>query len=134
MHVWTIVCVHKIFGMYEYPVCVSVCVKHLAEALGLVHAGTMNEQWVEEHCVSLLHLQVNTRMAGVVVTHTMVHLIDSSLQTDTRELWSMTERERESVCNACKRKKMENENKQSFSLALVICLKDSTVLQIQNKA
>ncbi len=58
---------------------------YLAEALRLVHARAMDQQWMEEDGVALLHLQEHLRVLGVVVTHSMVHLVDSTLRSHETE-------------------------------------------------
>lgn len=53
---------------------------YLAEAPSLVHSRSVDEQWVEENGVTFLHLQVNPRMLWVVVSDSMIHLVDTALR------------------------------------------------------
>lgn len=55
---------------------------HLAEALCSVHARAVDKQRVKEDGVTLLHLQVHSRVLRVIVTHSMVHLVYATLKTE----------------------------------------------------
>lgn len=54
---------------------------YLAEALRLVHAGAVDQKWMEKDGVTLLHLQVHPGVLRVIVTHSVVHLVHTTLRT-----------------------------------------------------
>lgn len=43
----------------------------------------MDEQWVEEDSVTLLHLQMHPKVLRVIASHSMVHLIHPTLRSNT---------------------------------------------------
>ena len=45
----------------------------------------MDEDRMEEHCIPCRHLKVDSRVTGIIVLHTMVHLINTTLQQRERE-------------------------------------------------
>ena len=51
----------------------------LSEPLCSVHARAMDEDWMKEHSIPRLHLQVHSGMTGVVVPDAVVHLINTTL-------------------------------------------------------
>lgn len=56
--------------------------QYLAETLRLVHARSMDKQWMEEDSVALLHLQVHPGMLRVVATYPVIHLVSATLKTE----------------------------------------------------
>ena len=50
---------------------------------------------MKEHCIPCRHLKVDSRVTGVIVLHTVVHLINTTLQQRKRE----RERERKGLYN-----------------------------------
>jgi hypothetical protein len=54
----------------------------------------MDEYRVEEHGISCRHLKVDSRVTGVIILHTVVHLIHTTLERETER-----EREREREIN-----------------------------------
>lgn len=54
--------------------------RYLAEALRLVHAGAVDQQRMEKDGVTLLHLQVHPGVLRVVATHSVVHLVHTTLR------------------------------------------------------
>lgn len=61
---------------------------YLAETLSLIHAGAVDEQRVEENCVAFLHLQVDSGVLWVIVSHTVVHLVNPTLK-ETHDAWAV---------------------------------------------
>lgn len=55
--------------------------EYLAETLCLIHARAVDEHWVEEHCVAFFHLHMQPGVLRVIVTHSVVHLIYTTLNT-----------------------------------------------------
>lgn len=49
--------------------------EYLAESLSVVSAGAVNEERMEEHSVSFLHLQINHWPFRVIILHPVVHLV-----------------------------------------------------------
>lgn len=59
--------------------------RYLAEALRLVHAGAVDQQRMEKDGVTLLHLQVHPGVLRVVATHSVVHLVHTTLRTRDKQ-------------------------------------------------
>lgn len=56
---------------------------YLAETLCLIHARAMDEHRVEEQGVALFHLYVHSGVLRVVATDPVVHLVYTTLRTNT---------------------------------------------------
>ncbi len=63
---------------------------YLPEPSSPICPRAVDQQWMEENCVSSLHLQVNTRVTGVIVHNAVVHFIHTTLHTYTHTVCSVT--------------------------------------------